>query len=189
MFWSDPRDGAGQDGIASGHFSPNLYLDIKYLDGVGKISAVSVSGVHLWLLLMKAYRALGERAAASIAGTGMCQSDFAILEILLHKGPLPVNALAERIGLTSGSGTTAVDRLEERGLVERQSAASDRRTRVVHLTAAGKRLIRKVFDRHAADMEEAAAPLSQDERVRLGELLRKLGKGKGDTKENVEETG
>jgi MarR family 2-MHQ and catechol resistance regulon transcriptional repressor len=115
----------------------------------------------------------------------MCFTDFGILEILLHKGPLPVNTLAARIGLTSGSGTTAIDRLEKRGLVERQSVASDRRARVVHLTAAGRRLIRKAFDRHAADMEQAAGQLSQDERIRLAELLRKLGKG--ETKENVTE--
>ena len=146
----------------------------------------TVSGVHVWLLLMKAHQALGERAAASISGTGMCFSDFTILEILLHKGPLPVNALALRVGLTSGSGTTAIDRLEKRGLVERHSEPGDRRTRVVHLTAAGRRLIRKAFDRHAADMEAVAAPLSQDDRARLAELLRKLGKG--ETKENATET-
>ena len=144
-----------------------------------------VSGVHLWLLLMKAHQALGERAAASIAGTGMCLSDFSILEILLHKGPQPVNTLAARIGLTSGSGTTAVDRLEQRELVERKSAAADRRTRVVHLTLAGRRLIRKAFEHHAADMEAVAEPLSQDDRAKLAELLRKLGKGEP---KNVAET-
>lgn len=165
--------------------NPNHYLDVKYLDNVGNDSRTPLPGVHLWLLMMKAHRALGERAAASIAGTGMCFTDFGILEILLHKGPLPVNTLAARIGLTSGSGTTAIDRLEKRGLVERQSVASDRRARVVHLTAAGRRLIRKAFDRHAADMEQAAGQLSQDERIRLAELLRKLGKG--ETKENVTE--
>jgi MarR family transcriptional regulator, 2-MHQ and catechol-resistance regulon repressor len=152
---------------------------------VSKDSPAPVSGVHLWLLVMKAHRALSERAVGSIAGTGMSLTDFGILEILLHKGPLAVNTLAARIGLTSGSGTTAIDRLEKRGLVERQSVESDRRTRVIHLTAAGRRLIRKAFDRHAADMEEIAGPLSQEERVTLGELLRKLGKG--ETKENVTE--
>ena len=156
----------------------NLYLDVKYLNVVDK-----VAGVHLWLLLMKAHQALGERAAGSIAGTGICFTDFSILEILLHKGPLPVNALAERIGLTSGSGTTAIDRLEKRGLVERRSLVSDRRVRIVHLTAAGRRLIRRAFEQHAADMEAAAGQLSQDDRIRLADLLRKLGKG--ETNENV----
>ena len=104
---------------------------------MSKDSQAPVSGVHLWLLVMKAHRAIGERATASIADTGICFTDFTILEILLHKGPLPVNTLAARIGLTSGSGTTAIDRLEKRGLVERHSDAADRRTRVVHLTVGG----------------------------------------------------
>lgn len=165
--------------------SLKLYLDIKYLEIVSKNKPDLVSGVHLWLLLMKAHRALGEQAARSIAGTGMCFTDFAILEILLHKGPLPVNSLAARVGLTSGSGTTAIDRLERRSLVERRSDAGDRRARVVHLTAAGRRLIQKAFQRHAGDMEAVAAPLSQDDRARLAEMLRKLGKG--ETNENAAE--
>ena len=162
----------------------NLYVDVKYLDIVGnmlkaagKTSRQSTSGVHLWLLLMKAHRAMGERAMASIAETGMCFTDFTILEILLHKGKQPVNTLAARVGLTSGSGTTAVDRLEKRGLVERRSDAHDRRARVIHLTAPGRRLIARAFDRHAADMEDVAAPLSQDERGQLAGLLRRMGKG------------
>lgn len=136
-----------------------------------------VSGVHLWLLLMKAHAALERRALASIAGTGLCFTDFTVLEILLHKGPLPVNTLARQIGLTSGSGTAAVDRLEGRGLVERQFSASDRRARVVHLTAAGRRLIQKAFAAHAADMEAAMGAVSREDRIRLAELLRQAGKG------------
>jgi MarR family 2-MHQ and catechol resistance regulon transcriptional repressor len=142
-----------------------------------------ISGVHLWLVLMKAHRALHRRAEASIDGTNLCFTDFMILEILLHKGPLPVNAIATRIGLTSGSGTSAVDRLEERNLVMRRLELADRRTRVVHLTDRGRELIQKAFDRHAREMERTAGALSRAERVTLIELLRKLGK-KGE--ENVE---
>lgn len=134
------------------------------------------SGVHLWLVLTKAHRALSLHAGKGIAGTGMCFTDFAILEILLHKGPLPVNTLAMRIGLTSGSGTTAIDRLEKRGLVERRPAADDRRTRVVHLTADGRRLIKDAFRRHAEDMERVAEALSPGERSTLLKLLRELGR-------------
>lgn len=135
-----------------------------------------ISGVHLWLVLMKAHRALEEHAERSIAGTGMCFTDFAILEVLLHKGALPVNTLASRIGLTSGSGTTAVDRLEKRGLVERRADAGDRRARIVHLTPAGRSLIGRAFERHAEDMETITRRLSVEERGNLLDLLKKLGK-------------
>ncbi len=134
------------------------------------------SGVHLWLVLMKAYRALQEKAEKSIEQTGICFSDFMILEILLNKGPLPVNTLTARIGLTSGSGTAAVDRLEKRGLVTRHADPGDRRARVVHLTEEGRSLIESAFRTHAEAMEEAAGGLSVDERSALLRLLRRLGK-------------
>jgi len=139
------------------------------------VSDEDVSGVHLWLVLLKAYRALERRANASIEELGLCLSDFAILEILLHKGPLPVNAIGARILLTSGSTTSAVDRLERRGLVHRESHANDRRTRVVHLTQEGRVLIEAAFARHAADMERASAGLSIREKAATSRLLRKLG--------------
>jgi MarR family 2-MHQ and catechol resistance regulon transcriptional repressor len=135
------------------------------------------SGVHVWLVLWKAYRALQQYASASIAATGLGGSDFAALEALLHKGPLPVNAIAEKVFLTSGSMTAAVDRLESKGLVQRKADASDRRARVVHLTPKGEALIATAFRDHAAALERAVEGLSQAERAELIRLLKTLGKG------------
>jgi MarR family transcriptional regulator, 2-MHQ and catechol-resistance regulon repressor len=136
-----------------------------------------IPGVHVWLVLAKTAHALAARAGRSIAGLGMCASDFGALETLLHKGPLPVNTLGRKLLLTSGSITTAIDRLERRSLVARRNDPADRRTRVVHLTRAGRTLIQKAFAAHAADMEQAVAALSGRERVALIESLKKLGKG------------
>jgi len=131
--------------------------------------------------MMKAYRAIDEVAQRSIASTGMCFSDFAILEAVLHKGPLPVNTAAKLVNLTSGSMTTAVDRLERRGLVRRETDPADRRTRVVHLTREGRDLIERVFARHSTDMEQLAAALRPAERETLLRLLRKLGRAAANT--------
>jgi len=135
----------------------------------------TISGVHVWLVLMKAHRALAEVATGSIANTGMCFSDFAILESLLHKGPLPVNKLAPMVNLTSGSMTTAVDRLQSRGLVRRTNDPGDRRARIVQLTPEGRALTERIFRQHAADMEKVAEVLTPDERETLVRLLKKLG--------------
>lgn len=148
---------------------------MKYLDV--KDSADSPAGVHVWLVLAKAAHALAAEAGRSIAGLGMCTSDFGALETLLHKGPLPVNTLGRKLLLTSGSITTAIDRLERRGLVERRNDPSDRRARVVHLTPPGRRLIQKAFAAHAADMERAVSGIPAVERAALVESLKKLGKG------------
>src|SRR5437763_8097793 len=90
--------------------------------------AADVSGTYLWLLLMKAHRALERLATHRIVSLDVCLSDFGVMELLLHKGPQPVNEIGRRIALTSGAITTAVDRLESRGLVTREAHESDRRT-------------------------------------------------------------
>jgi len=134
------------------------------------------TGVHLWLILMKAHEALRRHAEAHIHSLGVGFSDFQVLEVLLHKGPTPVNEIGRRVRLTSGSITSAVDRLEHKGLVERRLEPADRRTRVVHLTAAGRKLISCAFADHAAALERAAAGLTPAERAEAGALLKKLGK-------------
>jgi MarR family 2-MHQ and catechol resistance regulon transcriptional repressor len=136
----------------------------------------NTSGIHLWLILMKAYRALAQVDARSIASSGLGISDFAVLEILLHKGPLPVNTIGRNILLTSGSITTAIDRLEKKRFVRRQACPNDRRVTYVTLTATGRTLIRRVFNAHASKLETVFEPLSTTERSALATLLKKLGK-------------
>lgn len=136
----------------------------------------ALPGVHLWLLLWKATRTLETHARKSVEKTGLGLTDFGVLEALLHKGPLPVNALREKVLLSSGSMTAAVDRLERSGLVERRNTPADRRARIVHLTAKGSKLIPGVFRRHARDMEEAFSCLNPSERRTLAGLLRKFGR-------------
>lgn len=138
--------------------------------------AEDCSGVHVWLVLMKAHAALLEHARRNIQGLDLGDSDFFVLEVLLHKGPSPVNTIGQKVRLTSGSISVAVDRLEHRGLVERSNDERDRRVRIVQLTAAGRKLIECAFARHAEAMEAAAAGLSGEERGQLIRLLRKLGK-------------
>ena len=139
-------------------------------------AGTNISGIHLWLVLMKAYRALAQVDARSIAAFGLGLSDFAVLEILLHKGPLPVNTIGRQVMLTSGSITTAVDRLEQKRLVRREACPDDRRVTYVTLTAEGRTLIRRVFKLHAKRWEKVFNPLSAKERSALGTLLKKLGK-------------
>jgi MarR family transcriptional regulator, 2-MHQ and catechol-resistance regulon repressor len=135
------------------------------------------SGVHVWLVLVKAFHALAAHAEESLnlSRTGL-DSEFRVLEVLLHKGPLPVNTIGPKVWLTPGSISVAVDRLEKKALVKRKNT-DDRRVRLVELTAKGRALIIRTFREHAAAMEEAASVLSKEERLMLLRLLKKLGKG------------
>jgi MarR family transcriptional regulator, 2-MHQ and catechol-resistance regulon repressor len=134
------------------------------------------SGVHVWLVLMKAFQALMPHAAESIERTELGDSDFRVLEALLHKGPLPVNTVGPKVWLTPGSISVAVDRLVKKGLVSRNDHPGDRRVRQVELTANGRALIMRGFREHAAAMETVVSVLSRNERLTLLRLLKKLGK-------------
>ena len=133
------------------------------------------AATHVWLVLFKASRAVESNAQASIAGLGLGLSDFAVLELLLHKGPQPVNRIGRKVLLASGSITAAVDRLEARGLLQRTVDPEDLRARIVQLTAHGRNLAEKAFAKHASDMEETMAVLRPREREDLVRLLKKLG--------------
>jgi MarR family 2-MHQ and catechol resistance regulon transcriptional repressor len=131
---------------------------------------------HVWLVMMKAMRALTRYAAAGIEETGLGLSDFGVLEALLHKGPLPVNTIGPVVNLTPGSISIAVDRLVEKGLVSRIESAEDRRVRIVTLTPRGKALIAGAFRKHALQMKRVFSELSPEELRGLEVALKKVGK-------------
>ena len=159
------------------------------MSGVELESLTGGSGVHLFLVLWKAARAVEDYGEKSISELKMCGSDFAVLEALLHKGPLPVNEIGKKILLTSGSITIAVDRLETKGLVQRRASGTDRRARIIHLTRDGRRLITRAYADHAADMERlVSASLTKVERESLIRLLKKIGFEAAATSEQSEES-
>jgi MarR family 2-MHQ and catechol resistance regulon transcriptional repressor len=131
---------------------------------------------HVWLVMMKAMRALTRYAAAGIEETGLGFSDFAVLEVLLHKGPLPVNTIGPIVGLTAGSISIAVDRLFEKGLVSRVESTDDRRVRIVALTSRGRDLIAPAFRKHSGQMRRVFSELSSEELCGLEVALKKIGK-------------
>ncbi len=131
---------------------------------------------HVWLVTMKAMRALTRYATAGIEETGLGLSDFGVLELLLHGGPLPVNTIGPIVDLPPGSISIAVDRLVAKGLVSRIESAEDRRVRIVDLTPRGKDLIVSAFRKHSGQMKKVFSDLSPEELRGLEVKLKKVGK-------------
>lgn len=130
---------------------------------------------RLRLVLWRAGKAVEAFENARVKGRGLCLTDFGILEVLLHKGPLPVNAIGKKVLLSSGSITTAVKRLEDKGLVARGADGLDRRVTRVRLTPEGETFIRKDYTRHLEQLRQLAEVLTDTERETLVHLLKKLG--------------
>ncbi|HEX5284660.1 MAG TPA: MarR family winged helix-turn-helix transcriptional regulator [Bryocella sp.] len=140
-----------------------------------------VSGTQLWLVLIKAYHSLLGFTEHTLNGSGLGESEFRILEALLHKGPMPVNTIGPKVFLTPGSISVAVDRLLKRGLVSRTNSSEDRRVRVVDLTPAGRRQIEEVFAAHARQVDRLAEVLSPKERRQIVRGLKAFGKAAAHT--------
>jgi MarR family 2-MHQ and catechol resistance regulon transcriptional repressor len=132
--------------------------------------------VHAWLVMLKAVQAISRYALADIEKAGLGDSDFRVLEVLLNKGPLPVNGIGPKVNLTPGSISVAVDRLLAKGFVSRTESSEDRRVRVVALTPRGKSVITPIFRAHVETMEKVFSGLSRDELRQLEQQLKRIGK-------------
>jgi len=135
----------------------------------------AITAPRLWIVLARSHRSLSLLTEQSIARAGLCLTDFAALEALLHKGPLTISEIQAKVLLASGSMTAAVDRLEKRGLVVRKSIPEDRRAKLLELTREGKRIATSCFEQHAKDIEELMSALTDGEKRQLYQSLKKLG--------------
>jgi MarR family 2-MHQ and catechol resistance regulon transcriptional repressor len=135
----------------------------------------NVSAPRLWLVLARAYGSIVSYIEGSITAQGLGISDFMVLEVLLHKGPLTISVIGEKVLLASASMTSAIDRLEKRGLVVRRTCNSDRRIRLVELTCEGKGFIQEIYARHEKDLELVTAGVTEEERRTMYEGLKKIG--------------
>ena len=131
---------------------------------------------HTLLVMLKALRAIHHFALPAILKAGLGESDFRILEVLLHKGPVPVNVIGPKVDLNPGSVSVAVDRLYKKGLVSRVESDNDRRVRAVSLTEKGRRVFVPIFREHAALIKRAFQDVSPKEQRRMEEVLKKIGR-------------
>lgn len=132
--------------------------------------------LHAWLIMLKAFQAMSRYLWPPILKAGLGDSDFRVLELLLHKGPTPVNAIGPKVNLNPGSVSVAVDRLHKKGLVNRVECPSDRRVRTVSITPKGREVFAPLFRQHVSLIQRAFRDVSAEDRRKLEELLKKIGK-------------
>lgn len=129
--------------------------------------------------LLRAAETVATNTHRHLAGSGLSMSQFAVLEALLHRGPLCQRDIGLKILKSGGNITLVIDNLERRGLVQRTRTAADRRYLSVDLTPAGRALIERLFPRQAEAITAELAVLSAGEQEDLARLCRKLGRKDG----------
>jgi MarR family 2-MHQ and catechol resistance regulon transcriptional repressor len=130
--------------------------------------------LQLVIALARAYQALERGVRPHLARSGLGMTEFAVLEVLYHKGALQLGEIRDRILVTGASTTYVVKRLEERGLVRRRPSVEDQRVVFGELTAAGRALIDVLFPEHVDRLREVLGGLSVSEKEAATRLLRRL---------------
>src|SRR5580692_6635548 len=132
--------------------------------------------IHTWLLMLKASQSIARYLLPPVITVGLGDSDVRVLDVLLHKGSMPVNAIGPKVNLNPGSVSVAVDRLYKKGLVSRVESESDRRVRTVSLSEKGRRVFVPIFRQHAALIKRAFEHVSPAEHRQVEEVLKKIGR-------------
>jgi len=132
--------------------------------------------LDLWVALARCAASVSRVSARDIQRYGLTQAQFAVLEVLYHKGPLALCTIGEKLLVTSGNITFVADQLERAGWLRRTRSREDGRVVVACLTKRGEALMARHFPSHAVTMEAAARPLTAREQASLTRLLKKWGK-------------
>jgi MarR family 2-MHQ and catechol resistance regulon transcriptional repressor len=132
--------------------------------------------LNLWVALARCTASMSRVSAKDIQRYGLTQAQFAVLEVLYHKGPMPLCSIGEKLLVTSGNITFVADQLEKSGLVRRQRSTEDRRVTIARLTPKGEALMERHFPEHASVIAKAAGVLSPRDQASLARLLKRWGK-------------
>jgi DNA-binding MarR family transcriptional regulator len=119
---------------------------------------------------------LGPQLDAVLGRYGLRSGDFAVLATLVRVGDprLSQRRLGGELGLTAGTISVRLDRLERRGLIARTPGSEDQRQTLVALTKKGRALFEASVEAHLANSRDLVAGLDDEEREQLAGLLGKL---------------
>ncbi|MDR7076487.1 MarR family 2-MHQ and catechol resistance regulon transcriptional repressor [Neobacillus niacini] len=131
--------------------------------------------LKLFIVLSRAFKAINEHVNKVIQASGLNPTEFAVLELLYHKGDQPMQQIGGKILLASGSITYVVDKLEQKGMLVRIACPNDRRVTHARITDKGKEFIQEIFPEHAQQIHALMSSLTDSEKQEAIELLKKLG--------------
>ncbi len=131
--------------------------------------------LKLYIVLSRAHKAINEVTNQFFQEQGLNPTEFAVLELLYHKGRQPLQQIGNKILLASGSITYVIDKLEKRGYLERLACPSDRRVTYAEISEKGKAFMAEIFPVHEKKLHELMDALDPTEKETAIQLLKKLG--------------
>ncbi|MDG4475759.1 MarR family winged helix-turn-helix transcriptional regulator [Thiovibrio frasassiensis] len=124
--------------------------------------------------LVEFYEKLSSWEQDVVKNSGLSTPQMHTIEIVGHSGSLRMKELAKKMGVTTGTLTVMIDRLEQQGLLHRAPHETDRRSYLIALTPKGQELFAEHHQHHLRLTEEITATLSQKEQMLLSVVLAKI---------------
>lgn len=140
-----------------------------------KVTKDAKLSLKLFVVLTRALEAIKKCVEEDIRQLGLNPTEFAVLELIYHKGDQPIQKIGEKILIASSSITYVVDKLESKKYLKRKPCAKDRRVTYASLTVEGRALMDEVFPKHRDALQEICGGLQTEEKEEAIELLKKLG--------------
>ncbi|WLR42181.1 MarR family transcriptional regulator [Bacillus carboniphilus] len=131
--------------------------------------------LKLFVVFFRSNKAVAQTVAEDVRSSGFNMTEFAVLELLYHKGDQPIQKIGEQILISSGTITYVVDKLEKKGLLKRISCEKDRRVTYASITEQGEQVMKEIFPKHQHLIEQIFAELSNEEKDTMIDLLKKIG--------------
>jgi len=138
-------------------------------------TAREVRALNAFIKLNRAVDSVNAVLNQALVDQQVTPAQLAVLEALLHLGPLSAGELGRALLRSNPNISLVVDNLERDELVRRERGEEDRRVVHISLTAQGRRLIQRVFPAHGRRVAELMGALTGDEQDQLGKLCKKLG--------------
>ena len=137
-----------------------------------------MSDINLKLVIAMArtYNDMFFEIEKNVQEFGLNISEFGVLEMLYHKGDQPVQKVAEKILVTSGTITYVINKLEKKGFVIRRKCNKDKRVYYVSLTEKGKDYISHIFPKHKDFLDNLFNDLDEESKIKTLDNLIQLRK-------------
>ncbi len=139
--------------------------------------------LNTWIKFSRANNTLNQIMRHNVEEQGLTISQFGVLEVLVHLGPLSVKEIGQKLLLTTSNLVTVIDNLVKQELVKRVPCDHDRRSIIIHLTEKGSGIIEPVFRNHLDELLNCFSVLDEQQLISLGSLSKELG-----LKQNNKET-
>jgi DNA-binding MarR family transcriptional regulator len=141
-----------------------------------KISYGELSDLNLKLLIVlsRTAQSIHKKDQRTIKEGGLTVTQFAVLEMLYHKGDLKICEIIEKSLSTGGNMTVVIENLIKEDLVIRYHDPKDRRVNLISITDKGRQLISDIFPKHVENINDIFSNISVDEKKELIVLLKKL---------------